>query len=145
MSNEGGQPIFEINIQVIPNLWNVSQNDQTVHSCASLLSCYLCQLSLWVRPLQKIKCPQNNKMLGSDPILFQKSIGFARFHIFVRASAPPILFGHTIGGCRTTCNRRNTANHTGSTSIQLGVEPQVASAPGFGFFAHLVDLWHCTQ
>ena len=41
------------NVQVIPNLWKVSQNDQTVHSCASLLSCYLCQLTWWVGPLKK--------------------------------------------------------------------------------------------
>ena len=41
------------NVQVIPNLWKVSQNDQTVHSGASLLSCYLCQLTWWVGPLKK--------------------------------------------------------------------------------------------
>ena len=40
----GGQPIFETNVQVIPNLWTVSQYDQTVHSCAS----YAIMLSLSV-------------------------------------------------------------------------------------------------
>ena len=88
IENEGGQPIFEVNVQVIPNLWNVSQNDQTVHSCASLLSCYLCQLTWWVRHLKKIKCTHKIKCRGLTHFIF---ILFLFFY-FKRGSCPPILF-----------------------------------------------------
>ena len=70
---------------MIPNLWKVSQNDPTVHSCASLLSCYLCQLTWWVGHLKKIKC------WGLTPFYFQICLIF----YFLRGSCPLILFRYT--------------------------------------------------
>ena len=60
----------------------------TVHSCASLLSCYLCRLGWWVGPLKKQNAPPQNKMLGSDPILFQIC---SIFFIFFRGAHPHSL------------------------------------------------------
>ena len=74
-------------------IWKVSQNDQTVHSCAPLLSCYLCQLTWWVGPLKKMH-PQN-KMLGSDLILFSYVLDV---FYFLKGSCPLILFRYPIGG-----------------------------------------------
>ena len=69
-------------VQVIPSLWNVSQNDQTVHSCAFLLSCYL-----WLSTSKNKMHPQN-KMQGSDPFYF--------FMFYFRSGfCPLILFWHT--------------------------------------------------
>ena len=65
--------------------WKVSQNHQTVHSCASLPSCYLCQLSLWVGPLKKNKMHPKNKMLGSDPFYFSDLLDF----LFSKGLQPP--------------------------------------------------------
>ena len=100
IENEGGQPIFEVNVQVIPNLWNVSQNAQTVHSCASLQSCYLCQLTWWVRHLKNKMHPQN-KMPGSDPFYFHFIF---IFFYFKRGSCPPILFLYAGRGSFTDNN-----------------------------------------
>ena len=61
------------------------------YSCASLPSCNLCQLSLWVRPLQKSHAPKK-KMLGSDPIFFKIDRNCS-ISYFVWSSAPPSSLG----------------------------------------------------
>ena len=93
IENEGGQPIFEVNVQVIPNLWKVSQNDQTVHSCASLLSCCLCVNLMGWAP-QKTKCTHKIKCWGLTHFIF-------RFFFKKGAPAPSFYLGTSMeNACR---------------------------------------------
>ena len=75
--------------------------------CIFAISCYLCQLTLWVGPLKKQHAP-TNKMLGSDLILFWDLPDF-----FFKGVLPPhsLEVHHTrmilLVNCRELCNSCN--------------------------------------
>ena len=58
IENEGGQPIFELSIfsficSIMSKWFQISGRVSQKYSCASLLSCYFCQLTWWVEHLKK--------------------------------------------------------------------------------------------